>query len=105
MTRGELKEKVAMAVTNVSRLRDGRQPLLSLDGLLPYDRELALDRAEAALSVIEGAGLAVVPVEATAQPVSTAVRHRLETAIDGANNWPLDTAALYRAMIEAGRVR
>lgn len=105
MTRDELKEKVATAIMSRFVKPDMHETVTWADGSKQWRVDHFGEMAEAALSAIEASGMAVVPVEATAQPVSAGVRHRLETTIDGANNWPLDTAALYRAMIEAGRLK
>jgi hypothetical protein len=54
------------------------------------------DKAIAAISTI---------AEALKEPTSAMIRdgvsHRLSTKIGGDNRWPEDTAALYRAMLEA----
>ena len=57
--------------------------------------------ASFALSVLEAAGLVVVPVEPSSAMIRDGVSYRLSTKIGGDNRWPEDTAALYTAMIKA----
>lgn len=91
MTRDELKEKVARALY---AQRHCYNPLTA-DHFTTADyltRKDFLAEAEAALVAIEGAGLAVVPVEAT---------HAIMKAASGMRPF----RERYSAMVEAGRVR
>lgn len=122
MTRDELKEKVALAIA-----RESVDDLDMFRGINGEDAFQALikqshDHAEAALSAIEAAGMAVVPVEPDDERLADLPEHPVEamhrawrtTRPSGVCGQTMDAVwrnkyaremVAYRAMVEAGRVR
>lgn len=127
MTRDELKEKVARAIA--SRLETEGYVIRDDDGEVFGDRYAGswqrlhiTPLAEAALSAIEDASMAVVPVEPDDERLADLPEHPVEamhrawrtTRPSGVCGQTMDAVwrnkyaremVAYRAMIEAGRVR
>lgn len=62
-----------------------------------------IDAAQAALTAITEAGMVIVPREPTQDMISAGIIERHEQPTPEA--WSLATSHIYRAMIEAGRVK
>ena len=76
----------ALAILNVHKLEKAKS----------YDEGF-----KAGFAALEAKGMVVAPRDATPAMLDAGVAYRLNNAITGDTDWSTDTAALYRAMIDA----
>ena len=106
MTRDELIETMARAIC----IESGYEPDSADHETLPDNESIDgwrnwfgfKSESMAALTAIETAGLAIVPVEATNAMICAGVSERHIRRVPFA--WNKATVSVYRAMIEAGRI-
>ena len=87
MTRDDLKEKVAFAIMSRFIRADMHEPAILSDGTRQWMVDHYGELAEAALSAIEGAGMAVVPVDTLRELAAEEVYNAYHAGIEIDGQW------------------